>query len=85
MCIRDREKNAAGAFENPPGGVFLPGNNEVEEIHGADDEGWNDLRPEPIEPWVDDCEQAVKMCIRDSYGDGRHGEDQARSRSREAF
>lgn len=35
---------------------------EVEEIHGADDEGWNDLRPEPIEPWVDDCEQAVIEC-----------------------
>ena len=35
---------------------------EVEEIHGADDEGWGDLRPEPIEPWVDDCEQAVAEC-----------------------
>lgn len=35
---------------------------EVEEIHGANDEGWGDLRPEPIEPWVDDCEQAVTEC-----------------------
>ena len=34
----------------------------VEEIHGADDEGWRDVRPEPIEPWVDDCEQAVVEC-----------------------
>lgn len=32
---------------------------EVEEIHGEDDEGALDMRPEPIEPWVDDCEQAV--------------------------
>lgn len=35
---------------------------EVEEIHGADDEGCDYLRPEPIEPWVDDCEQAVVEC-----------------------
>lgn len=32
---------------------------EVEEIHGEDDGGMLDLRPEPIEPWVDDCEQEV--------------------------
>lgn len=32
---------------------------EVDEIHGAPCEGWDEMRPEPIEPWVDDCEQAV--------------------------
>lgn len=32
---------------------------EVEEIHGANEDAWGELRPEPIEPWVDDCEQAV--------------------------
>lgn len=31
----------------------------VDEIHGVDDEEMRDMRPEPIEPWVDDCEQAV--------------------------
>lgn len=35
---------------------------EVEEIHGATEEAWRDMRPEPIEPWVDDCEQAVVEC-----------------------
>ncbi|MDN0069015.1 phosphoglucomutase/phosphomannomutase family protein [Collinsella ihumii] len=32
---------------------------EVDEIHGESDEDMEDMRPEPIEPWVDDCEQAV--------------------------
>ena len=31
----------------------------VAEIHGEDDEGVAEMRPEPIEPWVDDCEQMV--------------------------
>lgn len=31
----------------------------VDEIHGEDDAGMEDMRPEPIEPWVDDCEQEV--------------------------
>ena len=31
----------------------------VAQIHGRDDEGVDDIHPEPIEPWVDDCEQAV--------------------------
>ena len=31
----------------------------AEEIHGTDDGGMDEMRPEPIEPWVDDCEQAV--------------------------
>lgn len=35
---------------------------QVDEIHGIDDEGVRDMRPEPIEPWVDDCEQAVIAC-----------------------
>lgn len=35
---------------------------QVDEIHGVDDEGVRDMRPEPIEPWVDDCEQAVIAC-----------------------
>ena len=34
----------------------------VTEIHGTDDEGVADMRPEPIEPWVDECEQAVVEC-----------------------
>ncbi|OUP06728.1 phosphoglucomutase [Collinsella sp. An2] len=29
------------------------------EIHNADDEGALDLHPDPIEPWVDECERAV--------------------------
>lgn len=32
---------------------------EVAEIHGKPDEGMDDIHPEPIEPWVDDCEQTV--------------------------
>ncbi|MDY2778117.1 MAG: phosphoglucomutase/phosphomannomutase family protein [Collinsella sp.] len=35
---------------------------EVHEIHAMDDTGRVDLRPKPIEPWVDDCEQAVEAC-----------------------
>lgn len=31
----------------------------VEEIHGKIDGDADEMRPEPIEPWVDDCEQAV--------------------------
>lgn len=38
---------------------------EVHEIHGADDEGRDEMRPEPIEPWVDECEQEV--AARDGY------------------
>lgn len=31
----------------------------VHEIHAKEEPGWEDLRPEPIEPWVDACERAV--------------------------
>lgn len=31
----------------------------VVEIHAEIDEGAEDMHPEPVEPWVDDCEQAV--------------------------
>lgn len=31
----------------------------VTEIHGADDAGMAELHPDPIEPWVDECEGAV--------------------------
>lgn len=31
----------------------------VWEIHAQEEPGWEDLRPEPIEPWVDGCERAV--------------------------
>ena len=34
----------------------------VEEIHGIPDGDYGDMRPEPIEPWVDDCERAVVAC-----------------------
>ena len=32
---------------------------EVAEIHGRLDEETDEIHPEPIEPWVDDCEQTV--------------------------
>lgn len=32
---------------------------QVVEIHGAPDQDMEALHPEPIEPWVDDCEQMV--------------------------
>lgn len=32
---------------------------EVAEIHGRPDQDMDDIHPEPIEPWVDDCEQTV--------------------------
>ncbi len=32
---------------------------EVHEIHADDVEGFCGLHPEPVEPWVDECEQAV--------------------------
>lgn len=32
---------------------------EVVEIHGHDDADTPDIHPDPIEPWIDDCEQAV--------------------------
>lgn len=32
---------------------------EVAEIHGRDDEATDSIHPEPIEPWVDECEQVV--------------------------
>ena len=32
---------------------------EVAEIHGRPDGDTDDIHPEPIEPWVDDCEQTV--------------------------
>lgn len=32
---------------------------EVVEIHGEDDADTPDIHPDPIEPWVDDCERAV--------------------------
>lgn len=35
---------------------------DARELHGTDDEGRADLRPEAVEPWVDDCEQAVGEC-----------------------
>lgn len=31
----------------------------VAEIHRAGDDGHEDMRPEPVEPWVDECEQMV--------------------------
>lgn len=31
----------------------------VAEIHGEDDEDAPNVRPDPVEPWVDDCEQRV--------------------------
>lgn len=31
----------------------------VHEIHGAAEEGKDAMRPEPIEPWVDECEQEI--------------------------
>ncbi len=31
----------------------------VVEIHGHDDADTADIHPDPIEPWIDDCEQAV--------------------------
>ena len=35
---------------------------ETAEIHQADETGWEDIHPEPIEPWVDACERAVTLC-----------------------
>lgn len=35
---------------------------EAAEIHGAGEPFDEDLRPEPIEPWVDDCERTVVEC-----------------------
>ena len=32
---------------------------ETIEIHGVDDEDARELHPDPIEPWVDDCERTV--------------------------
>lgn len=32
---------------------------DVTEIHGAPDKGADETHPEPVEPWVDDCERAV--------------------------
>ena len=32
---------------------------EVAEIHGRTDDETDEIHPEPIEPWVDDCEQTV--------------------------
>lgn len=32
---------------------------DVVEIHGHDDADTADIHPDPIEPWIDDCEQAV--------------------------
>ncbi len=32
---------------------------QVTEIHGEPDEDTIDMHPEPVEPWVDDCEHAV--------------------------
>ena len=32
---------------------------DVTEIHGVDDDETIDVHPEPVEPWVDDCERAV--------------------------
>ncbi|QWT17706.1 phosphoglucomutase/phosphomannomutase family protein [Collinsella sp. zg1085] len=32
---------------------------QVSEIHAQEEPGWEDVRPEPTEPWVDDCERAV--------------------------
>lgn len=35
---------------------------QAKEIHGVDDGCRADLRPEAVEPWADDCEQAVEAC-----------------------
>ena len=32
---------------------------EVHEIHEAEDPDWLEFRPEPVEPWVDECEHEV--------------------------
>lgn len=32
----------------------------VIEVHGADDDDYDGLHPEAVEPWIDGCEQAVK-------------------------
>lgn len=32
----------------------------VIEIHGAQDDDYDGLHPEAVEPWIDDCEQAVR-------------------------
>lgn len=35
---------------------------EAVEIHGQDDISTASFHPDPIEPWIDDCEQAVVSC-----------------------
>lgn len=48
---------------------------EVVELHGEADEDVDTSHPEPIEPWVDDCEQSVLACgacaglVNDGDGD----------------
>ena len=48
---------------------------DVTEIHGTVDEETDATHPEPIEPWVDDCERAVVECgacaglVNDGDGD----------------
>lgn len=32
---------------------------DVHKIHATEEPGWDEFRPEPVEPWVDDCERAV--------------------------
>lgn len=45
---------------------------EVNVIHAAEEPGWDEFRPEPIEPWVDDCECAVveNGCVAGLITDG---------------
>lgn len=48
---------------------------DVTEIHGSPDEETDGTHPEPIEPWVDDCEREVVACgacaglVNDGDGD----------------
>ena len=39
--------------------VLEPLGVRVREIHAGEEPGWEDMCPEPIEPWVDECEAAV--------------------------
>lgn len=48
-----------GAMRGSLAGLLRDMGVTVREIHAVEEEGWDELRPEPIEPWVDDCEREV--------------------------
>ena len=52
---------ASGHFSN----LLVASGVETAEIHSAGETGWEDIHPEPIEPWVDACEHAVVRCGAD--------------------